>query len=208
MLKTLKTQMAVIFVLLVMVFAATVALSQTDNDVPQVKSQDNTISEKTDEPTSFSSFEGQFSVVFPAGCPRILTRSPEVEPGKKSPFVYVYCDRNGSQGEGYSISTWFDAAGPGGSNPGMDELKAKMEDALAKLGVVVVKQVPLSIASASGTKMEGMDLLTQTQDGLGQAWLRGWIVEDRLYLVTAWRSAGDLLKQVGLSDYFNSFQPL
>lgn len=206
LLNNVKILVVSILVQAVLLASATMAFAQAKSEDMLTISPNDNISESMDEPISYSSIEGKFDIVFPAGCPQIYSRSPG-DPGDDIPYVYVYCDRFKTKGEGYSISTWFDAKGPHGGLPGIDELKAKMDESITKLGVVVVKQVPISVESPSGLKMEGIDLLTRTKDSVGQAWLRGWVFEGRLYLITAWRSTGDLLEQAGLKEFFNSFQP-
>lgn len=199
---------SLVIVLLVCVpLASGSALAQLTNSGAPGLSGNNDLTESLSDPTEYDCPEGQFGIIFPAGCSRIHSKSPTVESGEKVPVVYVYCDRYNKQGEGYSVNAWMDLVGADGGNPGMAELEVKVKEALSKLGLVVVKQLPLSHEFPSGIKMEGMDLLTRSQDSVGQAWLRGWIVGDRVYLISAWRSSGDLLGQAGLKEYFNSFQP-
>ncbi len=207
---SLKTeQMMVRFFLIVLLLPA-LAWGQV-NDSQMDVSSDNpvTIGEK---PVAFSSYEGNFRITFPSGCGKVVTRVPSEElpdvdglPAVK--ITATYCDRFEKKGEGCSVTSYFNVTNDEGGYPESQQVIDRVLKFLKSMSVTIQKQLPVSKEFPDGTIIEGLDVFASESSGSGQAWVRGLIYEGDIYILSAWKSTGDLWSNPEFVTFFNSFQP-
>lgn len=196
--------------LLIGLLLPTLAWGQANDD--QVGfSSDNPIS-MGEKPVNYSSYEGNFRITFPSGCGKVVTRvpsedSPDVDGIPAVQVTITFCDRFGEKGEGCSVTSYFNVTNDDGRYPGPQQVIDRVLNALKSMGVVIQEQAPLSKEFPDGTVIEGIDILAAETSGAGQAWLRGLIYEGDIYVLSAWKSTGDLWGNPEFITFFNSFQP-
>ena len=188
----------------------TLAWAQTDDAGKTAKSGNlSVLSEKSLEHFSVS---GEFRVTFPSGCGKIVTKVPVEGDGEMDglPAVRVsitYCDRHQGVGEGCSVTSYFNVTNKDGGYPEPEQTVERVVRSLKSMNVVIKKEVSLRKELPDGTVIEGVDVFAAEASGSGQAWVRGLLYEGDIYIMSAWKSTGDLWGNPDFIDFFNSFKP-
>lgn len=165
------------------------------------------------KPQLYSNENGDFQITFPGGCAKLVTRAnePDLFGGEEWDDIiqvtYVYCDRYQVQGEGCSVKATFNLHGEGGTIAGPEHVVSRVENALKHFQANVVKQDAISKKFENGILIEGVEILAKPEDGPGEVWVRGLLVEGDIYILTAWNEEGGLWKDPEYHTFFNSFQP-
>jgi hypothetical protein len=105
------------------------------------------------------------------------------------------------------VATIFNQLNKDGGMAGPDEVIARLEEQLGRFGVRVVEQSPIARELEDGRRFEGLDLLAVDERNVGQVWLRGVLSEGDIYVLAAWKLAGDLFDDPDYREFFNSFLP-
>ena len=164
------------------------------------------------EPYEYTTDEGGFKVTWPSGCGELRRRETADDPDA-DPFamVYVfnaYCDQFGEHGRGCSVTSVVNLKAADGGPPGPQDVVTRMEEHLEALKVNVVSQMPIQKAMPDGTLIEGLDIRAKAPNGAGEAWLRGLLWEEQIFLLSAWNITGGLWSDPEIQAFFNSFEPL
>ncbi len=111
--------------LLIGLLLPTVALAQVKDPVLE-GSPDNPTT-LNEGPVSHSSVRGDFRVVFPPGCAKLVTKVPQEEASTEDDYPAVavtltFCDRYQEKGEGCSVSSFFNVLGKDGGAPGSEQV--------------------------------------------------------------------------------------
>lgn len=160
----------------------------------------------TTRPVNYASEEGDFEVVFPGGCAKIRTRIPNSFRDDDQKVVHAFCDRDGREGEGCSVTAWLNVRTPAGGPPRPTNVIDRIQQMLNQFGVQASRQKPIRYETEYGALIEGVDVLADNPDGSGQVWVRGLLVEGDIYLLTAWRAAGPLAEDQDFIAFFGSFR--
>jgi len=163
-------------------------------------------------PQSHSSTEGDFRVIFPGGCGKLVTKVPaedlpEVDGEPAIRVVYTFCDRYQKKGEGCSVASYFNVTGPDGGYPEPSQVLDRVIKALNILDAAVKKEVPLRKELPDGSIIEGIDVYAAPDVGVATVWVRGLIYEGDIYILTAWNDSGNLWNDEDYAMFFNSFLP-
>ncbi|PID81142.1 hypothetical protein CSB20_03920 [bacterium DOLZORAL124_64_63] len=168
----------------------------------------------SEKPVECVSEEGGYRVFFPPGCAKIVSKVPDLdrEPwdddGPLSAMTYLsYCDRHGQKGDGCSIAAFWNLTDDQGGPPGPAQVVERVERMLKDMGVSMVRQRPVRRLLEDGGLIEGVDVLAVDSSG-GQAWLRGLLHDERIYLLAAWKADGELETDPSFIRFFQSFEPL
>lgn len=197
-------------IVLMSVFLPLLALAQTDD--PTVRGSAENPAVMNEEAVNYASNEGDFRVIFPAGCGKIVTKLPNdegLDPVDK-PTVKVtvtYCDRFQKKGEGCSVTSYFEVTAPDGGYPGPDQVLKRITRFLDTMNVSIQHQNALRKVLPDSTVIEGLDVYAGEKFGVGQAWVRGVIYQGDIYVLAAWKSTGGLWSDPDYATFFNSFQP-
>ncbi len=198
------------YLLLIGLLLPTVVLGQMKDPVLE-SSQENptTLSQDT---VSYSSEHGEFRVIFPVGCGKLVTKVPKEEPAMEDglPAVAVtltFCDRYQKKGEGCSVSSFFNVLGEDGGSPGAEQVVERVVRFLKTMKVAINHEAPVRKELPDGTVIEGIDVLASDPSGAGQTWVRGLLYEGDIYVMVAWKNTGRLWDDPDFQNFFNSFQP-
>ncbi|MFN2371172.1 MAG: hypothetical protein ABR506_08470 [Candidatus Krumholzibacteriia bacterium] len=192
--------------ILVLILAPAAAWSQ------QIQGDGENAPELITRPYDYVSDQGNFKVTWPSGCGELVRRdmieNPDAEPFDQVQVFNVYCDQNKQHGVGSAVIVLFNLRDGEGRLPGPAQVVPRMENHLQTLGVAIVEQRPIRRDMPGGTCIEGLEILAQEPAGAGQAWLRGLIHEDVVYLLSAWKIEGGLFDDPEYEAFFNSFEPV
>ncbi|MFO7607893.1 MAG: hypothetical protein R6X35_01665 [Candidatus Krumholzibacteriia bacterium] len=192
--------------ILVLILAPAAAWSQ------QIQGDGENAPELITRPYEYVSDQGNFKVTWPSGCGELVRRdrieNPDAEPIDQVQVFNVYCDQNKQHGVGSAVIVLFNLHDEEGRLPGPAQVVPRMESHLQTLGVAIVEQHPIRRDMPDGTRLEGLEILAQEPAGAGQAWLRGLIHEDVVYLLSAWKIEGGLFDDPEYAAFFNSFEPV
>jgi len=165
------------------------------------------------KPVTYQNEGGDFQIIFPAGCAKLVTRSnePDLFGGEQWDEIiqvnYVFCDRYQETGEGCSVTATFNLHSEDGSIAGSEQVIPRVEAILAQYGAEVVSQKAIMKEFGNGTMIEGVEVLARPGMGSGEVWVRGLLVEGDIYILTAWNIEGGVWKNPDYIAFFNSFQP-
>ncbi len=159
-----------------------------------------------------SSSEGDFRITFPEGCSKVITKvpvdpAPLVDGMPSATVILTYCDRYQNKGEGASVTSFFNVRGDSEDYPGSKQVVERVERMLETMSVRIAKENPISKVFPDSTVIEGLDVFGVETSGEGQVWVRGLIYQGDIYVIAAWKSAGELWNDPDYIEMFNSFQP-
>ena len=164
-------------------------------------------------PVIYQHENGEFQVVFPGGCGKLVTRSnePDLFGGEKWDEIvqvtYVFCDRYQENGEGCSVNATFNLKGDDGGMAGPPQVISRIEAVLQEYGVQVVSQKALKKDFGDGIVAEGVDVRAKAVDRPGEVWIRGLLINGDVYVLAAWKEDGGIWGDPEYTAFFNSFQP-
>lgn len=168
-----------------------------------IATSDNGLRPSTDA-APFTSREAGFSAVFPAGCPRIRTRTYPGGPNAGPPdMVQCFCDLNGAAGEGVMVATYLTLRGERGGPPNPRNVTTLIEELSRKFNLQVVRQ-----ATITRPDYEGVRVYCRETGGGRDLWVQGMLAGERVYIMTAWRADGRGLSDAEVAAFFGSFQIL
>ena len=179
---------------------------------PQMDSSPENPTTLSEGPVSHTSLRGEFRVVFPPGCAKLVTKVPSDEPETRDglPSVAVtltYCDRYREKGEGCSVSSFFNVMSANGGPPGSEEVIERVVRVLDTMNVSISHEMPVNKQLPDGSIIEGLEVLASDPSGVGQTWVRGLLYEGDIYIMSAWKNTGQLWDDPDFQNFFNSFQP-
>ena len=152
----------------------------------------------------YHSREGRFDVVWPEGCSRIRIRtqpSRREDPSAPLTHVYVWCDREEREEEGAAVAVYFDLEDDFGSPPTPRTVIDLVKELMERMGVEIARQR----AIRRGV-LEGVQVFCRRPGGDGTAWIEGFLLGDDVYVLSAWRGAGDLFQDPEIAHVFASFR--
>ena len=164
-------------------------------------------------PVVYQNEGGDFQVVFPRGCGKLVARSnePDLFGGEQWDDIiqvnHVYCDRYQKTGEGCSVTATFNLHSEDGSMAGPEQVIPRVEATLAEYGAKIVSPTTIQKEFDNGVVIEGVEVLARPEMGKGEVWIRGLLVEGDIYILTAWNNQGGVWKNPDYVTFFNSFQP-
>ena len=181
-----------------------------DPAFPQVEVEGNSLTDSKG-PVGFSSFEGDFKVRFPGGCSMLRERTLaddflETDEGPVRLTVHAFCNRQGRQGEGCSVTAYVDENLDAGPPADVDFVLKRVENILRKYGAKVLDQQPYHVAVEDGPFIEGVDVLAADPGNKGQVWVRGLLIEGDVYILAAWRAKGQVATDPEFVAFFDSFK--
>ncbi len=207
--KTLKLPVLFMALVPVLFLGAGPGLAQEPPN-PFTGEGDNPVTPKEEAHTSYS-IDGNFRVTWPSGCSRLKTRTPSEEPSGDEVFtveypVAVHCTRSGKEGAGCMVAVIFNGQTADGEQAGPDEVVARMEKKLQEYGAKLMQQKPFQLTFDNGVKAEGLDALGAQVSGAGEVWVRGFLVANDIYILSAWDLQGGVARNPDYITFFNSFQ--
>jgi hypothetical protein len=152
----------------------------------------------------YHSREGRFEIVWPQGCSRIRIRTQPygaTETSAKLTRVQVWCDREEHEGEGASVVTYFDLKGDFGSPATPRTVIDLVKDLMKKMGVEIASQRPLKRGA-----LEGLEVRCHEPGSTGTAWIEAFLLGSTAYIISAWRSGGDIFDDPQYIRMFDSFR--
>lgn len=161
-------------------------------------------------PVEYKSLEGRFQAVYPSGCARLQTKTsfrPGAQEEVTSGLVVVSCDRAGARNEGCAVAAKLGAAAGVKGKAAVDLVLKAVNAQLTNYGVQAFRQTPLHRDFGKRGAIEGIEILAQRPDGVGDVWIRGLLFGDDIYTMTAWKSAGGLWNDPAYARFFDSFRP-
>ena len=164
-------------------------------------------------PVTYISENGDFQIIFPGGCGKLVTRAnePDLFGGEEWDDIvqvtYVYCDRFQEEGEGCSVKATFNLHGEDGEMAGPGHVVTRVESALKHFQANIVTQEAVKKQYDNGILVEGVEILAKPENSPGEIWIRGLLVQGDVYILTAWKNQGGLWKDLEYRTFFNSFQP-
>ena len=196
--------------LLVMLLFLIPSLAQANDPVIEGSAENPTTLSKG--PVAHVSQRGEFRVVFPSGCGKLVTKVPSDAPETIDglPAVAVtltYCDRNQEKGEGCSVSSFFNVMNKDGGPPGSEQVIERVVRVLDTMNVSISHEMPVSKTLPDGALIEGLEVLASDPSGVGQTWVRGLLFQGDIYIMSAWKNTGQLWDDPEYQNFFNSFQP-
>ncbi len=139
----------------------------------------------------FTSREAGFSAIFPAGCPKISTRSYPGGKGNAPPeLVQCYCDLTDRPNEGVMVATYLVLRDERGGPPNPRNVTTLIEDLTRKFQLRVMRQGPVRRPDYDGVRAFCREI-----NGQGEMWIQGMLVGDRVFIMTVWSRGAD-----GLND--------
>ena len=198
--------------LLVMLAILLPTLAWGEAEDPMLNSSADNPSKLSEGPVAHTSVRGEFRVIFPPGCAKIVTKTPSEVPGSESdqPTVAVtltFCDRYQVKGEGCSVSSFFNVMNKDGGPAGAEEVIERVVRVLDTMNVSVSHEMPVSKTLPDGSVIKGLEVLASDPGGVGQTWVRGLLYEGDVYIMSAWKNTGELWDDPDFQNFFNSFQP-
>jgi hypothetical protein len=170
-------------------------------------------SELSMNPVTYTNEGGDFQIVFPSGCGKLVTRSnePDLFGGEQWDEIiqvnHVFCDRYQENGEGCSVTATFNLHSEDGSMAGPQHVIIRVQEILAEYGAKVISQDVIKKEYDNGIFIEGVEVKAKPDMGKGEVWIRGLIVEGDIYILTAWNIEGGVWENSDYITFFNSFQP-
>jgi hypothetical protein len=150
----------------------------------------------------FTSREAGFSATFPAGCPKISTRSYPGGAGTAPPeIVQCYCDLAGRPNEGVMVATYLALRDERGGPPNPRNVTTLIEELTRKFQLRVMRQGPVKHPD-----YEGVRAFCREANGQGEMWVQGMLVGDRVFIMTVWRRGADGLNEAQATRFFESFR--
>jgi hypothetical protein len=211
---------ATLFLVIALPVVASGSDNDPDNDPARTPVAQAPVGPVKEEPTNLSpnpvvyqNEGGDFQVVFPGGCGRLVTRSnePDLFGGEQWDDIiqvsHVFCDRYQKAGEGCSVTATFNLQSKDGSIAGPEQVTPRVEATLAEYGANIVSQTTIQKEFENGVVIEGVEVLARPEMGKGEVWIRGLLVEGDIYILTAWNNQGGVWKNPDYITFFNSFQP-
>ncbi len=167
----------------------------------------------SDEPVVYVNEGGDFQITFPGGCGKLVTRAnePDLFGGEDWDDIiqvtHAYCDRYRKKGEGCSVTATFNLHDKDGSIAGPEQIILRVEDSLSKFGAKVVSQQVIKKDFGNDIIAEGVEVMARPEEGPGEIWIRGLLIEGDVYIFAAWNEQGGVWKNPDYITFFNSFQP-
>ena len=152
-------------------------------------------------------------------------------PGDEPTTLTVYCDRAGRTGEGAVVVVYFNEKNDDGGPPTPAMVATRIQRTLGSYNAQVVVQRTVSLSNPYGRdsqggdsqggdsqdgelqdgklqegKLMGIEVLAREDQGVGEVWLRGFIVGSRYYMISAWKMDGMLFDNPEFVDFFDSFE--
>jgi hypothetical protein len=194
----------------VLVLAVGAALPPAAQEAPPARPEE---APPSTNPFAYTSPDEEFTVVFPSGCSKLVSRAnePDLYEGQRLDETilvqFVTCDRYEEKGEGCSVRAtlnWHDRQG----NPGDPSLVIKqVEETLETFGVQVVNQNPVRKDFGKNRVIEGVDVQAANPGHEGEVWIRGLLIGGDVFILTAWNLQGGLWNNPEYQAFFDSFQP-
>jgi hypothetical protein len=170
-------------------------------DSGPIVTSDNGLKPATGE-VPFTSREAGFSAIFPAGCPKISTRSSPGGMGSAPPeMVQCYCDLAGRPDEGVMVSTYLALRDERGGPPNPRNVTTLIEEMTRKFQLRVGWQ-----ERVRRPDYEGVRIFCRETNGQGEMWIQGMLVGDRVFIMTAWCRGADGLSEAQATRFFESFR--
>jgi hypothetical protein len=208
----MTTKIAALFLMMAM----TAVASEPARGPVAEPAQDSDIEGSTElsmNPVTYTNEGGDFQVVFPSGCGKLVTRSnePDLFGGEQWNEIiqvnHVFCDRYQENGEGCSVTATFNLHSEDGSMAGPQHVIIRVQEILAEYGAKVISQDVIKKEYDNGIFIEGVEVKAKPDMGKGEVWIRGLIVEGDIYILTAWNIEGGVWENSDYITFFNSFQP-
>ncbi len=165
------------------------------------------------DPVVYTNENGDFQITFPGGCGKLVTRSnePDLFGGELWDDIvqvnYVFCDRFQKDGEGCSVTATFNLHDEDGSMAGSKHVISRVESSLEQFGAKIISQQVLKKDFGNGIIAEGVDVTAKPDEGPGEVWVRGLLIDGDIYILAAWNKQGGVWKNSDYITFFNSFQP-
>ncbi|MGD9546613.1 MAG: hypothetical protein AB7V45_03595 [Candidatus Krumholzibacteriia bacterium] len=189
------------------------AASATATD-PQITTTSDNATVDQNNPYLYSSSLGDFRVMMPTGCAKVKQLYNEQDQlGDDDPdieavqVIAVTCDRFEEQGQGCSVTAFFNLTDGRGGPAGPNEVTRQLRKVLKQMDALVTSEQFISGEFGPGRQGEGVDVRATSGDGVGEVWLRGLLVEGAVYLLSAWDVEGGLWDDPLIQQFFNSFSP-
>jgi hypothetical protein len=178
----------------------------------QVAAEGSNLGGLSMNPQNHSSVEGDFRIIFPGGCGKLVTRipaddAPDVDGMPAIQVIYTFCDRYQKKGEGCSVASYFNVTSEDGGYPGPDQVTERIITSLKLLNATIKEQAPVRKELPDGTVMEGLDVRAADASEEATVWVRGILYEGDIYIMTAWKKDGNLWYDEDYITFFNSFLP-
>jgi hypothetical protein len=152
----------------------------------------------------YTSSLGGFEVVLPPGCEKVQVNTRD-DPDSRDPnrfaMVYVYCDREGYPEEGCSVQVHFNLRDQFGGPPTPDVVMDWVKKVMSSFQVQMVAQRPIRRGP-----LEGIQVYCREANNPGEVWVEGLLFGEMVYVLAAWRAAGNLFELPEISRFFESFQ--
>ncbi len=212
MITTNKLLVAALFLMTAITATASEPLRGPVAEQAQDPASDET-SNLSVNPVTYKNEGGDFQVVFPSGCGKLVTHynEPDLFGGEQWDEIvqvnHVYCDRYQEKGEGCSVTATFNLHSKDGSMAGPENVILRVEATLAEYGAKVISQEVIKKEYDNGIIVEGVEVKAKPDMGAGEVWVRGLIVEGDIYILTAWNIKGGVWENPDYITFFNSFQP-
>lgn len=150
----------------------------------------------------FTSREAGFSATFPAGCPRITSRSYPGGPGAGAPeIVRCFCDLADRPNEGVMVTAYLVLRDEQGGPPNPRNVTTLIEELTREFQLRVMRQ-----GMVTRPDYQGVRAFCREMNGQGEMWIQGMLVGDRVFIMTAWRRGADGLDEAQATRFFESFR--
>ena len=167
----------------------------------------------TENPVVYTNEGEDFQVTFPGGCGKLVTRAnePDLMGGEQWEDIiqvsHTFCDRYQNKGEGCSVTAIFNLHGEDNSMAGPEHVISRIENSLSSFGANIVSQQSIQKDFGNEIIVEGTEVFAKPEEGPGEVWIRGLLVDGDIYIFNAWSNKGGLWKNPDYTMFFNSFQP-
>ena len=164
-------------------------------------------------PVPYANEGRDFQVMFPRGCGKLVTRANEPDLFGGQPWediiqvTHTYCDRYQKKGEGCSVTAIFNLHDEGNMMAGPEHVISRVEESLKTFGSKIVSQKVIKKDFGNEAIAEGVEVLAHQEKGPGEVWIRGLLIDGDIYILTAWKDQGGVLKNPDYIMFLNSFQP-
>jgi hypothetical protein len=164
-------------------------------------------------PVKYQHETGEFQVVFPGGCGKLITRAnePDLFGGEAWDDIvqvtHVFCDRWQEEGEGCFVMATLNLHRADGTMAGPENVVIGIEGILKEYGVKVTNQRVIKRDFGDGYLAEGVEVYARPEMGPGEFWARGLLINGDIYILAAWNQEGGVWKNAEYIAFFNSFQP-
>ncbi len=164
-------------------------------------------------PVPYANEGRDFQVMFTRGCGKLVTRAnePDLFGGQQWEDIiqvtHTYCDRYQTKGEGCSVTAIFNLHDEDNAMAGPEHVISRIEESLKSFGSKIVSQKGIKKDFGTEVIAEGVEVLAHQEKGSGEVWIRGLLIDGDIYILTAWKDQGGVLKNPDYIMFFNSFQP-